>query len=108
LKAELQGLQLGTKAIQKELLGILEKSKNDFLAGKEEMKRELQKMRVEAKSMTQEIKQVLRDQKAIWQQETTALKDSLVDARKEMDSAKADSVGILQSSRSALSDLKEE
>jgi len=31
-----------------------------------------------------------------------------VDARKEMDSAKADSVGILQSSRSALSDLKEE
>ncbi len=58
--------------------------------------------------MTQEIKQVLQDQKAIWQQETTALKDSLVDARKEMDSAKADSVGILQSSRSALSDLKEE
>ena len=49
MKAELQGLQLGTKAIQKELLGILEKSKNDFLAGKEEMKRELQKMRVEAK-----------------------------------------------------------
>ena len=72
------------------------------------MKRELQKMRVEAKSMTQEIKQVLQDQKAIWQQETTALKDSLVDARKEMDSAKVDSVGILQSSRSAPSDLKEE
>ena len=58
--------------------------------------------------MTQEIKQVLQDQKPIWQQETTALKDSLVDARKEMDSAKADSVGILQSSCSALSDLKEE
>ena len=72
------------------------------------MKRELEKMRVEAKSMTQEIKQVLQDQKAIWQQETTVLKDSLVDARKEMDSSKADSVGILQSSRSALSDLKEE
>ena len=108
MKAELQGLQLGTKEIQKELLGILEKPKNDFLASKEEKKRELQKMRVEAKSMTQEIKQVLQDQKAIWQQETTVLKDSLVDARKEMDSAKADSVGILQSSRSALSDLKEE
>ena len=37
MKAELQGLILGTKAIQKELLGILEKSKNDFLAGKEEI-----------------------------------------------------------------------
>ena len=60
MKAELQGLQLGTKAIQKELLGILEKSKNDFLAGKEEMKRELQKMRVEAKSMTQEINKFFR------------------------------------------------
>ena len=108
MKAELQGLQLGTKAIQKELLGILEKSKNDFLEGKEEMQRELEKMRVEAQAMTKEIKQVLDDQKEIWKQETAALKDSLVEARAEMDSAKVDSVGILQSSRSALSDLKEE
>ena len=56
------GLQLETIAIQKELLGILEKSKNDFLEGKEEMQRELEKMRVEAQAMTKEIKQVLDDQ----------------------------------------------
>ena len=33
-------------------MGILEKSKNDFLEGKEEMQRELEKMRVEAQAMT--------------------------------------------------------
>jgi len=33
LKAELEGLQLETKVIQKEILGILEKSKKDFIAG---------------------------------------------------------------------------
>ena len=38
LKAALEGLQLETKSIQKKLLGILEKSKNDFLEGLVERK----------------------------------------------------------------------
>jgi hypothetical protein len=108
LKAELEGLQLETKSIQKELLGILEQSKNDFIAGKEEMQKELQNMREEAKILTKDIKQVLEDQKEVWALETAALKDSLVEARKEMESAKVDSAEVLKETRSAFSDLKTE
>jgi len=72
------------------------------------MQRELEKMRVEAQAMTKEIKQVLDDQKEIWKQETAALKDSLVEARAEMDSAKVDSDAVLQSSRSAFKVFQQE
>ena len=48
----------------------------------------------------------MQDQKAVWKQETAALKDSLVEARKEMASAQVDSDQVLQSSRSASSDFK--
>ena len=106
LKAELQGLQYETKGIQKELLGILENSKNDFIAGKEEMQAELQTMREEAKILTKDIKQVLDDQKEVWAHETAALKDSLVEAREEMALAKVDSGEVLKSTRSAFTDLK--
>jgi hypothetical protein len=107
LKAELEGLQQETKVIQEELLGILEQSKQDFIAGKEEMQKELQKMRVEAKVLTKDIKQVLEDQKEVWKQETAALKDSLIEARQEMASAKVDSEEILQETQSAFSDIKD-
>jgi hypothetical protein len=106
LKAELQGLQYETKGIQKELLGILENSKNDFIAGKEEMQAELQTMREEAKALTKDIKQVLEEQKDVWAQETAALKDSLVEAREEMALAQVDSGEALESTRSAFTDLK--
>ena len=108
LKEELQGLQGETQRIQQEILAALQKSKEDFAEGQEEMRRELQKMRQEAKSLNKEIKEVLSEQKAIWKQETAALKDTLVDARKEMNSAKVDSEQALQSSRSAINDFKKD
>lgn len=104
LKAELHGLQAETQRIQKEIMAALEKSKQDFIEGQEEMRKELKKMRQEAKTMTKEIKVVLAEQKEIWQQETTALKGSLVEARKEI----ANSDDILQSSRSAINEFKKE
>lgn len=108
LKAELEGLKEETQRIQREILVTLEKSKQDFLAGKEEMQRELKKMRQEAKILTTEIKEVLEDQRAVWQQETVALQGSLVEARKEMNTAKVNSEDVLKSSRSAIRKFQKE
>ncbi len=108
LKAELEGLQGETQRIKEEIMAALEKSKQDFADGQEEMRKELQKMRQEAKTLTKEIKEVLDEQKEVWRQETAALQGTLVEARKEMNSAKVDSEEVLQSSREASNNIKKE
>jgi hypothetical protein len=108
LKAELEGLQGETQRIKEEIMAALEKSKQNFADGQEEIHKKLQKMRLEAKTLTTEIKEVLDEQKEVWKQETEAFQGSLLEARNEMNSAKVDTTEALQSSRSSSKDIKKE
>ena len=101
LKEKLVNLQEETAQINKGILGNLEKAKEDFSEGRDEIRKELENMRKEDKSITKEIAVVPEDQQHIWKEKTVSLQDSLIEAKADLAAAQTDPGDAVESTREA-------
>jgi hypothetical protein len=101
VKEKLVNLQEETAQINKGILGNLEKAKEDFSEGRDEMRKELENMRKDDKSITKEIAVVPEDQQHIWKEKTVSLQDSLIEAKADLAAAQTDPGDAVESTREA-------